>query len=484
VSDPARYAFTFDPGSPYAKAIGLLEAHGPGSGTIVDIGCGFGPAAEPLSERGYRYVGFDVEPAGVEDLRRRGFSAEVVDVSDPRSLVAELEAVAGRAPVAGVFALDVLEHLVDPWTLAAAVAGWLAAHDGAVLVWSIPNVAHLDVAAKLLAGRFELTDTGLLDRTHLRFFTAASVANLAEGAGLVEVGADDVLLGESDQHWPALHPFLRSEAPTSAVLRWLRSRADPTGSTNQFVRCYRPAPCAASAAPSAGPSARAVFVVEAAGSPDGWPRALDPRPLSSLATEPSDLRAALAGLRAPWWAVPIGEPNPAVLAEVARRVASEAEPRAAGVTLVAPEVPRRRLPWPLAFGEPSALPRGSVLLVERELVAELGLPVAEAEVSLALWRLVFECAVLAGLDEAVVTAGPASSTPTPSTPEGWSFHEAPHDLLRALVATSPVLLPPGDAQSLLTLADSAGPGQPPQPAPIRRRSALERWLSRSAPGAR
>lgn len=486
--DPSRYAFAFDPGSPYAKAVGLLVRFGLPSGLVVDIGCGFGPAAEPLAERGYDYLGLDVEPAGVEDLRRRGFSAEVVDVSAAERLGACMEASVGGRPVAGVFALDVLEHLPDPWEIATVLAAWLGRHDGSVLVWSIPNVAHLDVASKLLAGRFELTDTGLLDRTHLRFFTQASVAELARAAGLVEVGSDDVLLGASDQHWPATHPFLRPGAPASATLGWLRSRAEPAGSVNQFVRCYRPVPTPGPTdlpAADAPHGVRAIVLVHGVGSAAGWPASVAPQPLSVLATQPRALRSALASLAVPWLVVPVGPPGPAVLAEVARQVAADPEPDRAGVRLIAQGEPTRRLPWPLAFAEPGAIPAGSVLLLERSLLADLELPVAEAEVEDALWRLVVECAVVAGLDEDVVTSGPDLSPLAPSPgSEGWTYLAPDPALLSALVVTGPVILPPGGAGAFLQLVAALGPPPPAQPSATRRRSALERWLSRSAPDAR
>ncbi len=62
-----------------------------------------------------------------------------------------------------------LEHLSDP--LAALVVGQPASRPGGVVIVSVPNVAHLWVRLSLLAGRFDYADRGILDRTHLRFFT-------------------------------------------------------------------------------------------------------------------------------------------------------------------------------------------------------------------------------------------------------------------------------------------------------------------------
>jgi 2-polyprenyl-3-methyl-5-hydroxy-6-metoxy-1,4-benzoquinol methylase len=76
---------------------------------------------------------------------------------------------------------DVLEHLVDP----VAVLRRLREHlnPPGVLVASIPNVANWSMRLRLLAGRFDYTDRGLLDRTHLRFFTKRTAVRLIEDGG-------------------------------------------------------------------------------------------------------------------------------------------------------------------------------------------------------------------------------------------------------------------------------------------------------------
>jgi 2-polyprenyl-3-methyl-5-hydroxy-6-metoxy-1,4-benzoquinol methylase len=78
--------------------------------------------------------------------------------------------------------LDVLEHLQDPWSLLSDLRGRLSA-EGEVFV-SIPNVRNFRVVIPLLlAGRWDYQKTGILDRTHLRFFTKASVKEMFRNAG-------------------------------------------------------------------------------------------------------------------------------------------------------------------------------------------------------------------------------------------------------------------------------------------------------------
>jgi SAM-dependent methyltransferase len=77
---------------------------------------------------------------------------------------------------------DVLEHLVDPLDVLVELNEYLA--PGGRVVISMPNVAHLWIRLSLLFGRFQYADRGLLDRTHLRFFTERSVRELVADAGL------------------------------------------------------------------------------------------------------------------------------------------------------------------------------------------------------------------------------------------------------------------------------------------------------------
>jgi 2-polyprenyl-3-methyl-5-hydroxy-6-metoxy-1,4-benzoquinol methylase len=82
---------------------------------------------------------------------------------------------------AAVLLLDVLEHLVDPETILREAHGWLA--PGGAVLCSIPNVAHWRVRLGLLRGHFEYEDSGLLDRTHLRWYTRRTARALVGDAG-------------------------------------------------------------------------------------------------------------------------------------------------------------------------------------------------------------------------------------------------------------------------------------------------------------
>lgn len=79
---------------------------------------------------------------------------------------------------------DVLEHMVDPWAALRATVPLLTP-DG-IVVASIPNVRHIKVVGNLvLRGDWAYADMGILDRTHLRFFTARTIRSLFEDSGFV-----------------------------------------------------------------------------------------------------------------------------------------------------------------------------------------------------------------------------------------------------------------------------------------------------------
>lgn len=81
-----------------------------------------------------------------------------------------------------VIAADVLEHLKNPWRVLRGCRDLLKP-TGSVLL-SIPNIGHAALISELIAGRFEYRDEGLLDRTHLRFFTRGSIIDMLGRTGL------------------------------------------------------------------------------------------------------------------------------------------------------------------------------------------------------------------------------------------------------------------------------------------------------------
>ncbi|HUB94688.1 MAG TPA: methyltransferase domain-containing protein [Stellaceae bacterium] len=113
-----------------------------------------------------------------------------------------------------VLALDVLEHLVDPWSAVAKIHRLLK--PGGVVIASIPNVGHYSVVWPLIRGRWDYAERGLLDQTHLRFFTEASAKALITGSGL-EI---DRIGYNRPIPWRLRHPQLPSAVRSPIAVLW------------------------------------------------------------------------------------------------------------------------------------------------------------------------------------------------------------------------------------------------------------------------
>jgi len=145
---------------------------------VLDVGCWSGTAGTFLQrERGVVIDG--VEPEGaMADRAARHY--RFVYRSTVERAIAELIA-ERRHSYDWLLFLDVLEHLVDPREVLAASLELLRPAGRALV--SIPNVAHWSLRWELLRGSWRYRDNGLLDRTHLRFFTRATALELARDAG-------------------------------------------------------------------------------------------------------------------------------------------------------------------------------------------------------------------------------------------------------------------------------------------------------------
>ncbi|MFQ5898513.1 MAG: class I SAM-dependent methyltransferase [Candidatus Methylomirabilia bacterium] len=177
VTDAPRTTYTLKP-DPYSSHSVILSWLSEGRGRrLLDVGAADGLLSRPLAEHGWRVTGIERDPA----LAAAGAA------HCERMLVVDLDREAPDldGPFDVIVYADVLEHLIDPVRALVTVNRTLAPH-GHVII-SVPNVAHLWIRLSLLLGRFEYTDRGILDRTHLRFFTGRSLRRLIADAGLRSV---------------------------------------------------------------------------------------------------------------------------------------------------------------------------------------------------------------------------------------------------------------------------------------------------------
>jgi O-antigen biosynthesis protein len=188
---------------------------------VLDVGCSTGYLAKALGERGNVVSGIEYDQASAD--KARPFLADLVvgDLEAPNIF----ESFADASFDVVVFG-DVLEHLRDPLPVLRRTRRLLAA--GGSVVISVPNVAHGDVRLSLLAGRFDYRDTGLLDETHVRFFTRANLDRFLHDAGFTAV---DVRTTTAPLFGTELQ--LRREDYPTEVIAELEN--DPQAQVYQFV---------------------------------------------------------------------------------------------------------------------------------------------------------------------------------------------------------------------------------------------------------
>ncbi len=154
----------------------MVLSHVPRGGRVLEFGCATGYMTRYMKEQlGCSVTAVEISP----EMARQAMpfadkmvvgNAESDDVWDQ---------VRGGFDCA-VFA-DVLEHLANPWTVLGRTRNALVA--GGIVVASVPNIAYYKIRKHLLLGGFDYTDYGILDNTHLRFFTRKTAVEMFESCG-------------------------------------------------------------------------------------------------------------------------------------------------------------------------------------------------------------------------------------------------------------------------------------------------------------
>jgi 2-polyprenyl-3-methyl-5-hydroxy-6-metoxy-1,4-benzoquinol methylase len=218
---PPAHAFKYtefqgDPGSTHSKIVSLV----PPATRVLEFGCATGYMSEVLKNRlGCAVTGVEISPE----------AAELAEQHTERVIVGDAEKIDYAAELAGeefdvVLFADVLEHLKEPGDVLRRVRPFVA--ENGVVIASIPNIAHGSVRLALLGGEFRYREWGLLDDTHLRFFTRASIQDLFEETGYVVTHwvRQRLDVDETEISVPQV---------PDAVREWVAS--DPETTTYQFV---------------------------------------------------------------------------------------------------------------------------------------------------------------------------------------------------------------------------------------------------------
>lgn len=145
---------------------------------VIDVGCGVGEIAKEYHVRGAPeyYLGIEIVPEDAEVAKKHCSQVWVGNIEefdkDTWDQLANFDL--------WVFG-DVLEHLYDPWQILKKVRTVLPGHGS--IACCIPNVQHWSLQARLSIGDWRYAEKGLLDRTHIRFFTRQTILEMLVDAG-------------------------------------------------------------------------------------------------------------------------------------------------------------------------------------------------------------------------------------------------------------------------------------------------------------
>jgi 2-polyprenyl-3-methyl-5-hydroxy-6-metoxy-1,4-benzoquinol methylase len=143
--------------------------------SVLDIGCGAGRSGAWFRAHGAaRVVGIEVDPASAEAARA---IYDEVHTASVESALASID-----EPFDLILGADVLEHLVDPWSVVRQLRARAAPET--ILAVSIPNIRNIGALRRIAFGDGFTYDTeGIFDQTHLRFFTRANALEMLENGG-------------------------------------------------------------------------------------------------------------------------------------------------------------------------------------------------------------------------------------------------------------------------------------------------------------
>ena len=222
-----------------------LAGHGQ---EILDVGCGEGHFAALIADKGNRVVGIDILPEAPRADQMDQYVSADLDQG-----LGDAGAALGDRTFDLIMLQDVIEHLRNPERMLTDCRGRLRPH-GRVAV-SVPNVANLTVRFALLFGRFEYRPRGIMDRTHLRFFTRTSARKTLEACGYEVIEQRDTVMPlELVIGLDAKNPLMLALNRVLSGLTWLapglfgyqtvliaRPKVLPAPAVDVQPRVYRPA---------------------------------------------------------------------------------------------------------------------------------------------------------------------------------------------------------------------------------------------------
>lgn len=208
-------------------------------GVHLDIACGYAAINTGLGDHKYSfdYIGIDSNEECVKYLNEKNLEAYQHTFTCNQDDFYYIEKLLKGRNLKLITVLDFLEHLPQPEKFLI-ILNKLCKKYNALLIVSVPNICHKDIAFKMMEGEFNYTEEGLLDKTHLSFFSAKRLEQCMNDAGFQQVACKDFYLEQSDQHFPSQSTFLANSTVVYQYFDYIKKLVDPFASVNQFIRAY------------------------------------------------------------------------------------------------------------------------------------------------------------------------------------------------------------------------------------------------------
>lgn len=179
---------------------------------VLEIGCGPGSITKYLKNQNHcSVVGLEVDPEAIQLVTP--YCDRVLSIDLNNADWSKLSEEIGSFQA--IVAADVLEHLYDPWSVLSQIRPLLDS-DGEIVV-SLPHIGHSAIAGCLLSGNFEYRDWGLLDRTHIRFFSLSGIDSLFQSSGFKIVDVSFVVTHPEETEFASV--WSKLDEVTKRVLR-------------------------------------------------------------------------------------------------------------------------------------------------------------------------------------------------------------------------------------------------------------------------
>lgn len=224
ITDDKVYTRDFNPDS--GESLALVAKHIPHGSRVLDIGCGAGDLGQYLrNEKRCYVIGMDYSTDSLAVAKEKLDATLQIDLNtqQPHNIVNELFDVIVMA--------DILEHIHTPEAVLQSAEKCLKP-EGKVLI-SIPNAGYVGALLSLYDDSWQYREEGILDRTHIRFYTYKSTLELLADNGFDGTICDRVIRDLWDSEFTQ-----RMDNQTDGVRDWLLAK--PEGATYQFIIEARP----------------------------------------------------------------------------------------------------------------------------------------------------------------------------------------------------------------------------------------------------